>query len=125
MVVKSHVISITVNKKPDYVFQILLNWPSKMCTDAKKGDDGWWSFTTPRGQAKMKFHENDLFRILDHEFVDDEATWDVPMRVVPNDDGSEVIITLFKPASFSDELFSERMKEMEKMMESMKQIIEA
>ncbi len=37
---------------------------------------------------------------------------------------SEVIITLFKPSSFSDGPFSERMKEMEKVMEIMKQTIE-
>jgi len=95
-----------------------------MSPNAKKQDDGSWSFTTPRGPAKMRFHENKEFGILDHEFVDDEVRWQVPMHVVQNGSASEVIITLFKPSNFSDGPFSERMKEMEKVMEIMKQTIE-
>ena len=95
-----------------------------MMPDAKKSDDGWWSFKTERGPARLKFNENKNLGILDHQFVDEEAKWNVPMRVVSNGKNSAVIITLFKPDHFSDQLFDERIKEIEKVMENMKEIIE-
>jgi hypothetical protein len=47
-----------------------------------------------------------------------------PMRVVSNGEFSEVMITLFKPPHFSDEMFEQRMSEMGEMVQKMKQAIE-
>ena len=55
---------------------------------------------------------------------DPEGKWDVPMRVVANGEFSEVVITLFKPPNFTDELFEERTKEIEGIMQKMKEAIE-
>lgn len=117
-------ITFSVNKKTGDVFDAILNIPPKMMPDAKKDNDGWWSFTTPWGPGKLKFNENKQFGILDHQFVEDEAKWNVPMRVVSHGDESEVMITLIKPDTISDQLFDERMNEMEKMMLDMKKILE-
>ena len=46
------------------------------------------------------------------------------MRVVSKGDDSEVITTIIKPDSISDQMFEERMQEIEKIMLSMKQVIE-
>jgi len=121
---RSKTITISVSKKTADVFEAILISPMKIMQDAKKNENGWWSFNTLRGPAKMKFKENKQFGILDHLFVDDEAKWEVPMRVIPNGENSIIIITLFKPEKFSDQLFDERMKEMEKIMQTMKEIIE-
>lgn len=117
-------ITFSVNKKTGDVFDAILNIPLKMMPDAKKNNDGWWSFTTPWGPGKLKFNENKQFGILDHQFVEDEAKWNVPMRVVSHGEESEVMITLIKPDTISDQLFDERMNEMEKMMLDMKKILE-
>ena len=117
-------ITFSVNKKTGDVFDAILNIPPKMMPDAKKNNDGWWSFTTPWGPGKLKFNENKQFGILDHQFVEDEAKWNVPMRVISHGDESEVMITLIKPNTISDQLFDERMNEMEKMMLDMKKILE-
>ena len=122
---KSHTITIAVKRKTAEVFEAVLNCPPKMMPDAKKNEDGSWSFTTERGPAKLKFNENRQLGLLDHQYVDNEVTWNVPMRVVPNGENSFVILTLFKPEHFSDQLFDERMNELEKIMEKMKQIIES
>lgn len=117
-------ITFSVNKKTGDVFDAILNIPPKMMPDAKKNNDGWWSFTTPWGPGKLKFNENKQFGILDHQFVEDEAKWNVPMRVISHGEESEVMITLIKPDTISDQLFDERMNEMEKMMLDMKKILE-
>jgi len=123
--IRSHTITITVKRKTGEVFEAVLNCPPKMMPGAKKNAEGWWSFTTERGPAKLKFNENRQLGLLDHQYVDNDASWNVPMRVVPNGENSHVIITLFKPEHFSDQLFDERMKEMEQIMENMKQIVES
>ncbi len=62
--------------------------------------------------------------ILDHLYVDDETSWEVPMRVVSSGQESEVIITLVKPDILTNEQFDERMKEIEILFGNLKEIIE-
>ena len=124
MGVRSRTITITVNRKTGDVFDAILNLPPKIAQDAKKKDDNWWSFTTERGPAKLKFFENKQLGILDYQFIDNEAKWEVPMRVVSSGDSSEIVITLFKPQNLSEQIFDKRMKEMELITQTMKQIIE-
>lgn len=106
-------------------FDAVLKLPPKMMPDAKIGSDGWWSFTGPHGKSKLKFDEDKSRGILDHQYIDEESAWDVPMRVVPSGDFSEVIITLNKPDELSDEQFDQRVSEMGEMIVSMKNIIES
>jgi hypothetical protein len=124
MVIHSRTITFSVNRKTAETFDAILNIPPKMMPDAIKSNDGWWSFTTLRGPAKLKFNENRQLGILDYQFVDNEAKWNVPMRVISNGNDSAVITTIIKPDGISDQSFDERMIEIEKIMESMKQIIE-
>ncbi len=124
MDIHSRTITFSVNRKTAETFDAILNIPPKMMPDAIKSNDGWWSFTTLRGPAKLKFNENRQLGILDYQFVDNEAKWNVPMRVISNGNDSAVITTIIKPDGISDQSFDERMIEIEKIMESMKQIIE-
>ena len=122
---RSRTISISVKKKTGDAFDAILQVPPKMMPDAKMNDDGWWSFTGPHGKSKLKFNENKSLGILDHQYVDEESSWDVPMRVVSNGDFSEVVITLNKPDEITDEQFDQRMTEIGEMFNSMKNIIES
>ena len=122
--IRSRTISIFVNRKTGDTFDAILNSPPKMMPDAKMTSDGWWSFSTPRGNARLKFNENKSLGILDHMFIDKESKWDVPMRIVSSDDESEVIITLIKPDELTDEQFDERVIEIEQVFGNMKKIIE-
>ena len=122
---RSRTITITVKKKTGDAFDAILQVPPKMMPDAKQNSDGWWSFTGPYGKAKLKFNENKSLGILDHEYVDSESKWDVPMRVVSNGDYSEVMVTLNKPDEITDEQFNQRVEEIGVMINNMKDIIES
>ena len=124
MSLRSRTISITVNRKTGDVFDAILNLPPKMATDAKKESDDSWSFTTDRGHAKLKFFTSKQHGVLDYQYVDNEASWNVPMRVVSSGDSSEIVITLVKPENLSDQIFDKRMQEMEQITQTMKQILE-
>ena len=122
---RSRTISIIVEKKTGDAFDAILQVPPKMMPDAKLNKNGWWSFTGPHGQSKLKFNENKSLGILDHQYVDEESAWDVPMRVVSSGDFSEVVITLNKPDELTDEQFNKRVSEIGDMVISMKNIIES
>jgi len=122
--IRSRTISILVNRKTGDTFDAILDCPPKMMPDAKMTSDGWWSFSTPRGNARLKFNENKSLGILDHIFIDKESKWNVPMRIVSSGNESEVIITLIKPDELTDEQFNERMIEIEQVFGNMKKIIE-
>jgi hypothetical protein len=123
MSLRSHTITLPVNRKTAEVFEAILNIPPKIVPDAKKVDD-WWSFTTEHGPTKLKFIANKELGILDHQLVENNYTWYVPMRVVSQGNKSAIIMTLFQPIHYTDQTFDERMKELEKIMQQMKQIIE-
>jgi hypothetical protein len=122
---RSRTIAITVERKTGDAFDAILKMPPKMMPDAQINSSGWWSFTGPHGKSMIKFNENKLLGILDHQYVDEESSWDVPMRVVSNGDVSEVVITLNKPDEITDEQFDLRMEELAEMFTSMKNIIES
>ena len=123
--IRSRTISITVNKKTGDAFDAILQVPPKMMPDAKLNDNGWWSFTGPHGKARLKFNENKSLGVLDHKYIDEESTWNVPMRVVASGNFSEIVITLNKPDELTDDQFDQRMYEMEEMVVAMKKIIES
>ena len=123
--IRSRTISINVKKKTGDAFDAILQMPPKMMPDAKMNDDGWWSFTGPHGKSQLKFAENKSLGILDHQYIDEESSWDVPMRVISSGDSSEVVITLNKPDELTDEQFNQRISEIDEMFNTMKNIIES
>jgi len=124
MEARARTITMTVQKKTGEVFDAILNAPPKIMPDAQRDENGWWTFTASRGPAKLKFNENRQAGVLDHVFIDKQARWDIPMRVVCSGDTSEITVTITKPENLTDEEFNERMKEAEEMMITMKNLIE-
>ena len=122
---RSRTISIIVRKKTGDTFDAILQVPPKMMPDAKLNDDGWWSFSSLHGKARLKFNENKSLGILDHQYIDEQSSWNVPMRIVSSGDFSEVVITLNKPDELSDEQFDQRVSEIDMMITTMKNIIES
>jgi len=122
---RSRTISIIVKKKTGEVFDAILQVPPKMMSDAKMNDDGWWLFTGPHGKSQLKFHENKSLGILDHQYIDEGSSWNVPMRVVSSGDFSEVMMTLNQPDELTDEQFEQRVSKVGEMIVTMKNIIES
>ena len=123
--IRSRTISVNVKKKTGDTFDAILQVPPKMMPDAKMNDDGWWSFTGPHGKSKLKFDGNKSLGILDHQYVDEESSWNIPMRVVSSGNSSEVVITLNKPNELTDDQFDQRVSELGEMVVTMKNIIES
>ena len=119
---RSRTISITVKKKIGDAFDAILQIPPKLMSDAKMNDDGWWFFTGPHGKSQLKFNENKSLGILNHQYVDVESSWNVPMKVVPRGEVAEGVSTLNKPDELTDDQFDQRISEIGEMVIAMKNI---
>lgn len=116
---------MTVNKMVGDTFDAIVELFPKIVPDAKINSDGWWSFIGPYGKSKVKFNQNKSLGILDHEYIDEESSWNIPMRIIPNGDFSEVIIILKKPEQLTDFQFNQRVEKISKLATSMKKILES
>ena len=123
--IRTRTISMMVNKMAGDTFDAVVELFPKMIPDAKFDSNGWWSFIGPYGKSKVKFNQNKSLGILDHVYVDEESSWQIPMRVISNGDFSEVVIILKKPEQLTDIQFDERVEKINKLATSMKKILES
>lgn len=83
------------------------SWAAGLGTSARKSDSGW-TVETPQGPVQLRFAEKNDFGVLDHYLTTAQGDEiHVPMRVVPNGAGCEVIFTLFRTPGMSDTCFAE------------------
>ena len=114
-----------VNKMAGETFDAILDLFPKIIPDAKINSNGWWSFIGPYGKSKVKFNSNRSLGILDHQYVDEESTWNIPMRIIPNGDFSELVIVLTKPPQLTDFQFDDRVEKINELVFSMKILLES
>ncbi|GAB7192577.1 SRPBCC family protein [Kineococcus sp. NUM-3379] len=69
-------------------------------------EDGNWFVGTPEGRARVVFAPRNDFGVLDHDVVTPSGeTVHVPLRVLPDDGGCEVVLTLRRREGMTDEEF--------------------
>jgi hypothetical protein len=75
-------------------------------TITRVGDD--WIADSPLGKVKVRFADKNAFGVLDHDVtLPSGVTLRNPMRVIPNDRGSEVVFTLFRRPGVSEAKFAD------------------
>ena len=129
----SRTLSVSINSKPKTVYEFVLNlenlpkWAKMFCRSIKLLN-GEWIAEILQEQAKVRITKRNDFGILDHYVkllsspnVDEVF---VPMRVVQNGDGSEVIFTIFQLAGMAEERYAEDIRMVEQDLKNLKSIIE-
>ncbi len=105
----SHTLSISIARKPDEVAQYVADprnlpqWAGAFCKSVRPEGDHW-RIQTDQGEFGLRFQADPAQGILDHvvEIADDLQVY-VPMRVVANGEGSEVLFTLFRMPAMTEE----------------------
>lgn len=80
---------------------------------------------TPQGKVKARITGKNESGILDHYITSpsgEEVL--VPMRILPNGDGSEIIFTVFKQPWMTDESFAKDIGLVEQDLKSLKAVME-
>jgi hypothetical protein len=77
------------------------------------------------GTVRVKFTETNKFGILDHDVTLPSGVKVYnPMRVFPNNDGSELVFTLYRRQDISDQEFAEDARSVEKDLAKLKTLLE-
>ena len=83
----------------------LPEWATGLGSTPTPVPDGAWRVETPAGPMRVVFALANEFGVVDHvvtPLTREGPAVDVPLRVVPNGTGSEVMITLFQQPGMSD-----------------------
>ncbi len=77
------------------------------------------------GRVKVAFAEKNTFGVLDHDVtLPSGVTVYNPLRVFPNDSGSELVFTLYRRPDMSDQSFAEDAGLVERDLEKLKALFE-
>jgi len=123
-------ISISINCRPKKVYEFVSNpenlpkWAAGLSSSIRQ-DGETWAADSPMGVVKVKFADNNPFGVLDHDVtLPSGVTVYNPMRVFPNQDGSELVFTLYRQPEMSDTEFTEDMQAIEQDLRTLKAILE-
>lgn len=82
-------------------------WASGLSRSPLEKDGGeWWRGEGPDGPIRIRFTGRNGFGVMDHHVDAGGAEVYVPMRIVPNGEGTEVLLTLFRQPGMSDGKFA-------------------
>jgi uncharacterized protein YndB with AHSA1/START domain len=113
MTFKAKHISVSIQRSPEQVYQFVVNpenlpkWAAGLSGSIKKVD-GEWIAESPMGKVKVQFVEQNPFGVLDHDVtLPSGDVFHNPMRVLKNQNGSEVVFTLYRSPEMTDQKFTE------------------
>jgi len=101
-------------------------WAGGLAKSVRPGGDGDWIVETPGGEARVRFAEKNGFGVLDHVVtLADGTEVGVPMRVVPNGGGCEVMLTVFRQPSMTDAGFEGDLALVRADLAALKRVLES
>ena len=110
---ETRIISVSIARDPREVYAFVSNpanlprWASGIGSSIEQ-IKGEWIAQTPNGPVKVRFAPRNDLGVLDHYVtVAPGVEIYIPMRVVPNGSGSELIFTLVRQPDMTDEKFRE------------------
>jgi hypothetical protein len=125
----SRTLSVSIGRNPNEVYEFVSNpenlpkWAQGLGKSVRKQGTEW-IVDTPQGPMKIRFAEKNPFGVLDHYLTTASGVVVyVPMRVVSNGTGSEVIFTLLQLPDMPDEKFDQDMKLVEKDLGTLKELL--
>ncbi len=105
-------LSISIEREPKVVYAFTSNpenlpqWASGLGQGVKRTDEQW-EVKTEQGTVGLRFTPNNEYGVLDHTVVLSDGTEVyVPMSVMPNGQGSEVMLVLFRQPEMHDTEFA-------------------
>jgi len=110
---ESQTISISINRNWNEVYEAVWRpedfpkWASGLSRSPLVKDGEVWKAEGPEGAIRIKFTCHNAFGIMDqYVYAGNGPEIYVPLRIIPNDNGAEVLLTLFRQLGMSDEKFA-------------------
>jgi hypothetical protein len=123
-------LSVSIEREPEAVYAFTSNpenlpqWASGLGKGVKRaGED--WEVKTEQGTVGLRFTPHNGYGVLDHTVVLSDGTEVyVPMRMMPNGKGSEVMLVLFRQPDTDDTEFARDAGLMQNDLRSLKALLE-
>jgi hypothetical protein len=100
-------------------------WAAGLAESALRADGDAWLADGADGPIRIRFTPHNALGVMDH-WVDAGTgeTIHVPLRVIQNGDGAEVILTLYRQPDMDEERFSADIKLVNRDLRALKSLIE-
>jgi hypothetical protein len=124
-------ISVSIDRDPQDVYTFvqrptnLPKWAAGLGSTIEQVGDAW-VIQAPDGPANIRFAAHNPFGVLDHWVC--PATGGevyVPIRVIPNGEGSQLLFTLFRLPTMSADQFAGDAASVERDLSTLKGLLEA
>jgi hypothetical protein len=100
-------------------------WASGLGSSLRPDGEDWVAQTSA-GEVRVRFCEPNARGVLDHAVqLREVRSIYVPLRVVANDAGCELVLTLYRPPGVSDEQFEADARWVMRDLEAAKRLLEA
>ena len=126
----SRTLNVSIGVAPQKVYDFVSNganlpkWAPAFCLSAKQAKDGWL-VETPQGPVTIRLAPKNSLGVVDHDVIPAKGpAVHVPMRVIPNGFGTEVLFTLLKTPEMSDDRFKEDMRLVQQDQATLKKVLE-
>lgn len=123
-------ISQTIHRNPSDIAVFAGNpanlpqWAAGL-SEGIRNDAGRWITDSPMGEVEVSFRSGIEFGILDHDVIfPDGTSVHNPLRVLHNDDVSEVVFTVYRLPNVSDEEFARDTEAVQKDLERLRDVLE-
>jgi uncharacterized protein YndB with AHSA1/START domain len=123
-------ISVSINVPPGVVYDFVADprnlprWAAGL-SGSIEAVDGEWLAESPLGRVKVQFAEGNAFGVLDHDVtLESGVTVHNPMRVLANNDGSEVVFTLFRRPEMDGDAFEADAHAVARDLQALRRLLE-
>jgi hypothetical protein len=131
MIFPARTLSVSIDCPPAKMYAFVSNpenlpqWAGGLCRSVRRSNNEW-IVETPQGPMKIRFAEKNDLGVLDHYVrPTPDVEVHVPMRVIPNGSGSELIFTIFRSPEMTEEKFAEDVGLVERDLRTLKKILES
>jgi len=132
MTAEAKTLSVSINCSAEATYAFISDpgnfsqWAAGLGVDLQRtADENTWQVTTPEGPAQVRFAEKNRLGVVDH-FVSLPTGQEVyvPLRVLANNEGSEVLLTVFRLPGMTDEQFKRDTDAVQKDLATLKRVLE-
>ena len=127
---EARALSVRINRPAAEAYEFLAlpenfpKWASGLGASlCRNGDD--WVAETPEGPAIVRFSERNAYGVLDHQVrLPRSGAVYVPLRVVANGTGCDLVLTLFRRPGMTDARFAADAEWVLRDLEAAKRLLE-
>lgn len=100
-------------------------WASGLAQSELRQSEDKWLANGPEGSIRIRFTPHNEHGVMDHIVeTEDGNEVHIPLRVIPNGEGAEVMLTLFRQPDMDDERFSADAKWVVRDLKALKSLVE-